>query len=529
MYVREAASWNGKKGCGRAIWNGKKGYGRAIWNGKKGCRRVIWSGKRRYGRKYRHTGCERSRSGKLAVWICLIAVFSVIGGAAIEVAAGIGEAVGGLDASGGDQHSDRGAAPLNAVPIQQLDQDINSVSGSDLTEDVLGGDVFRKDPDKFLVALDPGHGGEDEGCSRQGVLEKDINLQIGLRVRDKLEEMGYQVVMTREDDTYLALDERVGLANQCGADAFISIHQNAFENVRISGLETWYYGQDTQRDSRRLAELIHREAVMKTTTEERELREDADFYVTTNTAMPACLVETGFLSNEKEREMLCSAEYQEALSSGIAQGIDLYFHPKTMYLTFDDGPSAENTAAVLDILKERGIKATFFVVGENVRKNPDVAKRIVEEGHTIGIHCNEHDYGKIYASVDSYLEDFQKAYDAVYEVTGVKPVLFRFPGGSINAYNKKVYEDIIEEMTAKGFIYFDWNASLEDAVSKSEPEELIANARESTLGRRKVVLLAHDIIHNTVLCLDELLDEFPEYRMEVLTKDVKPIQFNNKK
>ena len=496
MYVREAGSWNTKKG---------------------------------YGRRCRHTGYERSRAGKLAIGICLIMVFSVIGGAAIEVAAGIGEAVGGTDAPGGDRHSDQGAIELNAVPIQQGEPDINSVSGSDSAADVMGGEAFWKDPDKFLVALDPGHGGEDEGCSRQGIMEKDINLQIGLRVRDKLEEMGYQVIMTREDDTYLTLDDRVGLANQNGADAFISIHQNSFENAEISGLETWYYGQDSSRDSRRLAQLIHRETVMEAGTGERELREDADFYVTTNTSMPACLVETGFLSNEKDREMLSSPEYQEALSSGIAQGVDLYFHPKTMYLTFDDGPSAENTAAVLDILKERNIKATFFVVGENVRKNPDVAKRIVEEGHTIGIHCNEHDYGKIYASVDSYLEDFQKAYDTVYEVTGVEPVLFRFPGGSINAYNKKVYEDIIEEMTAGGFVYFDWNASLEDAVSKSEPEELIANARESTLGRRKVVLLAHDIIHNTVLCLDELLDEFPEYKMEVLTKDVKPIQFSNTK
>lgn len=203
----------------------------------------------------------------------------------------------------------------------------------------------------------------------------------------------------------------------------------------------------------------------------------------------------------------------------------MYFHPKTMYLTFDDGPSAENTSAVLDILREKGIKATFFVVGENVRKNPAVAKRIVEEGHTIGIHCNEHDYKKIYASVDSYLEDFQKAYDAVYEVTGAEPELFRFPGGSINAYNKKVYEDIIEEMTSRGFVYVDWNASLEDAVKKSEPEELIANARESTLGRRRVVLLAHDIVHSTALCLEELLDAFPEYKMEVLTAEEAPIQF----
>ncbi|WP_349770775.1 hypothetical protein [Hungatella sp.] len=112
------------------------------------------------------------------------------------------------------------------------------------------------------------------------------------------------------------------------------------------------------------------------------------------------------------------------------------------------------------------------------------------------------------------------------EVTGVRVTLFRFPGGSINAYNKPVYQDIIKEMTARGFIYFDWNASLEDALKKSEPEELIANARETALGRKHVVMLAHDIVHSTALCLNDLIDQFPEYRMEPLTPKVTPVQFH---
>lgn len=198
---------------------------------------------------------------------------------------------------------------------------------------------------------------------------------------------------------------------------------------------------------------------------------------------------------------------------------------KTMYLTFDDGPTAENTVAVLDTLKEKNVKAAFFLVGENVEKHPEVAKRIVEEGHTIGIHCYSHDYREIYASVDAYLADFEKAYQIVYEVTGVKAQLFRFPGGSINAYNKGVYKDIIAAMTERGYIYFDWNASLEDAVTKSTPESLLANAKETTLDRKKVVMLCHDTVYNTTLCLGELIDQFPEYQMEPLTPEVTPIQF----
>ncbi len=242
-------------------------------------------------------------------------------------------------------------------------------------------------------------------------------------------------------------------------------------------------------------------------------------------SIPFCLVEAGFAANDQEWVTVMGEEYQENLAAGIAQGVDYYFNPKTMYLTFDDGPSEENTTAVLDILKEKGIKATFFLVGENVNKHPEVARRIVEEGHTIGIHCNRHVYEDLYASVDSYLEDFQKAYDTVYEVTGVEVVLFRFPGGSINSYNKAVYEDIIQEMESRGFIYFDWNASLEDAARNTTPEKLLQNARNSVMGRKRVVMLAHDILYNTTQCLEELLDSFPEYKMEPLTPEVDPIHF----
>lgn len=309
------------------------------------------------------------------------------------------------------------------------------------------------------------------------------------------------------------------------ADIYISIHQNACEEQEspVQGIETWYCGKT--EGSRRLAQLVHKGALEKTGARNRELCDSTDLYVIREASMPACLIETGFLSNSEERKLICDPIYQAKLAAGIAEGIHYYFYPKTMYLTFDDGPSEENTAAVLDILKEHDIKATFFVVGENVRRHPEIARRIVEEGHTIGIHCNRHDYDELYESVDSYLADFQEAYDAVYEVTGVEVKLFRFPGGSINSYNRDVYGDIIEEMTEKGFIYFDWNGSLEDAVSKSTPKQLVENAVESTLGRKKVVMLAHDIVYNTVLCLEDLIDSFPEYRMEPLTEEITPIRF----
>ena len=376
------------------------------------------------------------------------------------------------------------------------------------------------------VYMDPGHGGTDEGCAREGVLEKDLNLAIALLVRDQLKEQGYQVIMSRETDTYIAKEARVEEANRSGADIYISIHQNATEEgAGVNGMEVWYTQDDDRRDSKRLAQLIRQQALKSTGAVGRELRDDADFYVTGNTSMPACLIETGFLSNAAERRKLSLAAYQQQIADGIVQGVVYYFHPKTMYLTFDDGPSEENTRKVLDILRERNIRATFFLVGENVRKHPEVARQIVAEGHTIGIHCDNHDYEALYESVDSYVADFEKARQTVYEVTGVETNLFRFPGGSINAYNQKTGSAIIREMTDRGYIYYDWNASLEDAVKNPDPKQLIENGVSTTLGRKKVVLLAHDVVGSTCLCLEELLDSLPEYKMEPLNENVEPICF----
>lgn len=378
-----------------------------------------------------------------------------------------------------------------------------------------------------VVYIDAGHGGNDGGCFEGKIIEKNINLSIAVLVQDKLQELGYTVVMSRSTDTYVAKEDRVKIANNISADIYISIHQNFSDVKSVNGMEVWYDGTDTQRDSKRLALLVSQQVARSTGAVEREVRGDADFHVTGRTQMPSCLIETGFLSNKEERAKLTSQEYQEKIASGIVQGIEYYFHPKTMYLTFDDGPSEENTSRVLDILKERNIKATFFLVGENVEKYPEIARRIVAEGHTIGIHCYNHDYQNLYQSVESFVEDFEHARRVVREVTGVETVLFRFPGGSVNSYNDKVYAEIIEEMTKRGYIYYDWNASLEDAVTGAEPTQLLANGVETTLGRKKVILLAHDVVHNTGEILEDLLDRFPEYEMRPLSEEVEPIHFKD--
>ncbi|MBQ9990541.1 MAG: N-acetylmuramoyl-L-alanine amidase [Lachnospiraceae bacterium] len=376
-----------------------------------------------------------------------------------------------------------------------------------------------------LIVIDAGHGGEDSGCLWNGVMEKEVNLAIAKLVKEKLTGLGYRVVMTREDDSYVTLADRVRIANESGADLYISIHQNAYEDVRAEGIEVWYNEDKSEGDDKRLALLLGQQTVKATGAKEREFQSDSRMYGVINTTMPACLIETGFLSNKAEREKLVTAQYQEQIAQGITQGVSYYFEPKTMYLTFDDGPFRENTLQVLSVLRERNIKGTFFLVGEYVEKNPDIARQIVEEGHTIGIHCYRHDYHELYAGVDSYLADFEKARQIIFEVTGVETRMFRFPGGSINDFNRETRDQIIQDMTERGYIYYDWNASLEDAVNNPKPEQLIANALDTAMGRKKVILLAHDVVKTTGNCLDELLDYFPEYRMLPLTEEVEPIQF----
>lgn len=219
--------------------------------------------------------------------------------------------------------------------------------------------VIGAEPSVPVIVIDPGHGGDDDGCFRGNVSEKTVNLQIALKLARKLDDMGYETVLTREDDeTALTLEERVNIAEAAGGDLYISIHQNACEEKEssITGIETWFCGCPEKEegsnwyctccdDSRRLAQLVQRGAVSLTGANDRGLQQSQELYVIRETSMPSCLIETSFLSNTAERSAISSDEYQEQLTEGIARNIDYYFHPKTMYLSFDNGSSEENTAA----------------------------------------------------------------------------------------------------------------------------------------------------------------------------------------
>ncbi len=198
-----------------------------------------------------------------------------------------------------------------------------------------------------------------------------------------------------------------------------------------------------------------------------------------------------------------------------------------IYLTFDDGPSA-NTERVLDILKANDIKATFFVVNNDIAAHQHLYKRIVDEGHTLGIHTYSHRYTDIYESVDAYLEDFNKMFTKVYELTGVKPTVFRFPGGSINVYNQEIYFELISEMLRRGFVYYDWNVSSGDAGETYTTAAIQTTVVNNSMRKERSIVLMHDSSTKfaTVAALQGIIDSLKEtHDFRPVTNSVKPTVF----
>lgn len=201
-----------------------------------------------------------------------------------------------------------------------------------------------------------------------------------------------------------------------------------------------------------------------------------------------------------------------------------------VYLTFDDGPS-DLTPQVLDLLDKYDAKATFFVVYTDNKTYTSYLKDIVERGHTLALHSYSHDYDKIYKSVDAFLEDFEKVYTWVYEETGVRPTLFRFPGGSTNG-KTSVVNDIITEMERRGFIYYDWNVSSGDGSNLTTTENILENVCTNVGSFDQPVVLMHDGAgkNATLKALPTLLKTLADegYEFCSLDETLQPIQYKRK-
>lgn len=199
----------------------------------------------------------------------------------------------------------------------------------------------------------------------------------------------------------------------------------------------------------------------------------------------------------------------------------------TVYLTFDDGPS-DNTYSILSYLEQYNIKATFFVVPNRSDGCYAKLKAIADAGHSIGIHSASHVYKDIYASVEAFLDDFHEAWDIVYDATGIKTEIFRFPGGSVNDFNTETRDYIIQEMNRRGFRYFDWNVDSNDAGGATWTEMYNSIPSDIANNYRSVVLM-HDSnsTPNTVLVLGDVLHVLVSdgYKFDKINNNTRPVQF----
>ena len=171
-------------------------------------------------------------------------------------------------------------------------------------------------------------------------------------------------------------------------------------------------------------------------------------------------------------------ERQEAgLPMALPEVQDYTGGGKVAYLTFDDGPDDKNTPMILDILKNYGIHATFYVCGNMIEAYPQVLRRIYEEGHAIGNHSYNHRYKELYPSTDNFLKQISDTDEIIKSVIGVRPLIIRTPGGRVGMWTPD-YEPL---MTACGYVEHDWNVSVEDATSKKPtPQEMIHFVDEQT-------------------------------------------------
>lgn len=205
---------------------------------------------------------------------------------------------------------------------------VDSVSGRKSSDENLsdGGKHYGSNlspyggqDDDFVICLDAGHGGKDEGTLSGDIYEKDITLAVVKYMNELLEDEGIHVILTRNSDTYMKLKKRTDMANNAGVDLFVSIHCNYYEyDSQIRGFECYY--REGEYDSMEYAESIVDYLEQTGVYAMRGLREE-DFFVLRNTISPAVLIELGYLSNQDERKKLADKEYQKQIAEDIVSGI----------------------------------------------------------------------------------------------------------------------------------------------------------------------------------------------------------------
>lgn len=187
--------------------------------------------------------------------------------------------------------------------------------------------------------------------------------------------------------------------------------------------------------------------------------------------------------------------------------------PKTVYLTFDDGPEPVITDALLDVLKKENVKGTFFVVGKEIEGREKILKRIYAEGHGIGLHTYSHNYRRLYSSNKIFLDEMKKVQTQINGIIKFSPKTLRFPGGSYKHLSKTFLNQIHEH----GYKIYDWNVCTNDAVNpRLTPEQLLKNSQKYMGNPERLIILMHTNSNNknTVKALPLIIKHYRDLGCE---------------
>nr|WP_315115235.1 polysaccharide deacetylase family protein [uncultured Clostridium sp.] len=212
-----------------------------------------------------------------------------------------------------------------------------------------------------------------------------------------------------------------------------------------------------------------------------------------------------------------------------AADVDASQNKKVIYLTFDDGPSVV-TETVLDILKENDVKATFFLIGNQIEGYEDMVRRINKEGHSIGLHSYTHNFKKIYSNKENFIKEMHDSRDEIKKVADVSTNILRFPGGS----SKRLNDEMLELLHSCNFKIYDWNMCVSDGIKpKTPPNKLFEEATKGKTKPNPIILLMHcDYMHkNTCKALPMIINYYKKqgYEFRVIDEDTPECYFPYKK
>ncbi len=404
------------------------------------------------------------------------------------------------------------------------------------------------DDEVLTICIDAGHGGKDIGSDSKGRIEKDDNLKLALAIQSYLEEQDVKVIMTRTDDTFLKLAKRCDIANQAGADYFVSVHRNKGNG---NGVESWIYSQANAETEALATNIqdglsdvgIQRDRGVKKGSQKSSAK---DYFINSNAKMPSCIIELGFINVAEDNQLFDDnlKAYAKAIGKAIlktaqdysdthvkvpesteslsdteavpsTEGISIvntshtitnptidingldttildwgqgsnvdeqnrptgsvmyqekygkynaYFiseGDKTIYLTFDEGYEVGYTPSILDTLKEKNVKAVFFVTQPYAKTDPELVSRMIDEGHMVGNHTVTHpSTGVPSLSVDKQQSEIVDNHNYIKDnFGGYEMHLFRYPAGKFSEQSLAILNNCNYKSVFWSFAYMDYDVN----------------------------------------------------------------------